>query len=144
MQLPCTALLYFIPVHHTKQKMKTPLSSATLVYLPCTGNFGNVYRARLQKGEKQIVVAIKMIKNLEDPRDKSDFEREQGIMQQMAHPNIVRLYGLLRNEGTYVRVCVQNYNHVCALLCTCRPSINGARIHAKWRLKDFSEGKLLR
>ena len=59
-----------------------------------TGNFGEVYRAKLQKDNKILEVAIKMVKNFEDKKDRSDFEREQIIMSKMAHPNIVSLYGL--------------------------------------------------
>ena len=65
-----------------------------------------MYQAKLHRKDKKIEVAIKQIKNLEDPKDKLDFEREQNIMQQMAHPNIVQLYGLLSDESTYIRQTV--------------------------------------
>jgi serine/threonine protein kinase len=64
-----------------------------------TGNFGDVYRASMKKGTKQIEVAIKMVKNLEDKTDRVDFEREQMIMSTMVHHNIVKLYGLIHDEG---------------------------------------------
>ena len=51
--------------------------------------------------------AIKMMKNLEDTKDKLDFEREQI----MAHPNIVQLYGLISDEG------VMGGGHVCLFVC---------------------------
>lgn len=66
-----------------------------------TGHFGEIYYAKLQRDDKTLEVAIKMVKNLEDEKDRSDFEREQIIMSKMAHPNIVPLYGLIQDEGSY-------------------------------------------
>ncbi len=40
-----------------------------------------------------------MVKNLKDEDERYDFEREQSIMSKMAHPNIVKLYGLIVDEG---------------------------------------------
>ena len=39
------------------------------------------------------------MKNLKDQRDRDDFEREQSIMSQMNHPNIVKLYGIVHDQG---------------------------------------------
>ena len=89
--------------------------------LHALGNFGAVYSAKLQKGRKKIEVAIKMVKNLEDPKDKLDFEREQNIMQRMAHPNIVQLYGLISDEG------VMGACHVCFFNCS--KLVDGASVH---------------
>jgi serine/threonine protein kinase len=68
--------------------------------LSSIGNFGEVYHAKMKKGTKEIEVAIKMVKNLEDEMDRLDFEREQAIMSTMVHHNVVRLYGLIHDEGT--------------------------------------------
>ena len=65
-----------------------------------TGNFGDVYSAKLLKDNKEkIDIAIKVVKNLNDQRDRDDFEREQSIMSQMKHPNIVELYGIVYDQG---------------------------------------------
>ena len=71
------------------------------VNFPClfSGHFGEVYRAKLQKGPKKIEVAVKTVKYLKDPNDRADFEREQAVMSRMAHPNIVTLYGLICDDG---------------------------------------------
>ena len=58
----------------------------------------------LQKGQKKIEVAIKTVKNLEDPQDRRDFEREQTVMSRMAHPNIVTLYGLIHDDGKTIHI----------------------------------------
>ena len=65
-----------------------------------TGNFGDVYSAKLLKdNNEKIDIAIKVVKNLKDQRDRDHFEKEQSIMSLMKHPNIVKLYGLIYDQG---------------------------------------------
>lgn len=61
-----------------------------------TGQFGKVYRARLSRGTASIDVAVKTIKRYESKKERT---REQAVMSQLAHPNVVRLYGLVQ-QGT--------------------------------------------
>lgn len=61
-----------------------------------TGQFGKVYRAKLNQGMVSVDVAVKTIKRYESDHERAEFLREQGMMSQMAHPNVVRLYGLVQ------------------------------------------------
>ena len=72
--------------------------------MPCwliliSGHFGEVYYAKLQRGSQQSEVALKTVQTSKDRRDKLEFERVQSIMPKMAHPNIVRVYGLSPDEN---------------------------------------------
>jgi len=62
------------------------------------GHFGKVYRAKLRHGRSTVDVAVKTIKKYDSEEAREAFLHEQAIMSQLAHPNVVRLYGLVQ-EG---------------------------------------------
>ena len=45
-------------------------------------------------------MAVKTIKKYELEKERAEFLHEQAIMSQLAHPNVVRLYGLVQ-QGMY-------------------------------------------
>lgn len=65
-------------------------------FVNVAGQFGKVYRAKLHRGNMHLDVAVKTIKSYESEHERTAFLREQAIMAQMAHPNVVRLYGLVK------------------------------------------------
>lgn len=60
------------------------------------GQFGKVFRATMQRGSEPIKVAVKTAKK----STSEEFLQEMKIMSQMVHPNIVQLYGIIR-DGMY-------------------------------------------
>ena len=61
------------------------------------GKFGKVYKAQMQKN----TVAVKVTKKYSSEKAMSDFQNQMSIMMEVAHPNIVRLYGII-SEGMYL------------------------------------------
>ena len=60
-----------------------------------------VYKAKLKRDYGNISVAVKTIKKYSEPQEVENFLREQAVMADMVHPNVVRLYGLVE-RGTYL------------------------------------------
>jgi serine/threonine protein kinase len=58
------------------------------------GQFGRVYKADFVKDTGSVPVAVKSIKVYTESQ-KRNFLREQAVMAEMVHPNVVRLYGLI-------------------------------------------------
>ena len=71
----------------------------TVLKLFCTGQFGHVYTAKMNKS----TVAVKVIKRYSSKRVKDQFENEMSIMSQVSHHNIIRLHGILREGETSYR-----------------------------------------
>lgn len=47
------------------------------------------------KSTGSVPVAVKSIKQYEEPQERRNFFKEQAAMREMAHPNVVRLYGFI-------------------------------------------------
>ena len=60
-----------------------------------SGKFGKVYKAQM----RTITVAVKVTKKYSSEKAIRDFHNEMSIMSEVAHHNIVRLYGIV-SEGT--------------------------------------------
>lgn len=62
------------------------------------GQFGKVFKATLQRGMEPISVAVKTVKKMSaSQKEEEEFRREMNVMSQMIHPNIVQLYGLVKD-----------------------------------------------
>jgi hypothetical protein len=65
------------------------------------GNFGDVYKGTWRRGSGDVVdVAVKKCKVSELEQNGMKFLQEAAIMGQFDHPNIARLYGIVRDENT--------------------------------------------
>ena len=65
------------------------------------GQYGEVYKADYARENKSnLTVAVKAIKNYQSQKARDDFLKEMDIMSKFAHPNIVKLYGLVQ-QGEY-------------------------------------------
>lgn len=62
-----------------------------------TGQFGKVFRALMQRGSEPIKVAVKTAKKSTSTKEQVEFRREMNIMSKMVHPNIIQLYGIIRD-----------------------------------------------
>lgn len=60
------------------------------------GQFGVVYKANFIKTTGRVPVAVKSIKQYEEPQEIRNFLKEQAVMAEMVHPNVVKLYGLIQ------------------------------------------------
>ena len=61
------------------------------------GQFGKVFRAVMQKGSETTSVAVKTAKKSTSTKEQQEFQYEMNIMSQMVHPNIVQLYGIIKD-----------------------------------------------
>ena len=89
------------------------------------GKFGEVYKAQLRRA---ITVTVKVTKEYSSKNSKAmrDFQNEMSIMSEVAHSNIVRLYGIV-SEGEYdavlhtsptsIRGRIFMYNHPPLYIC---------------------------
>ena len=84
------------------------------------GNFGEVHKAVWRKKGEDVNVAVKMQNDKAKEKEKVTFLQEAATMGQFNHPNIVKMFGIVPEEGksdscvsTYA--CARN-THV--LLCT--------------------------
>ena len=88
------------------------------------GNFGEVHKAVWRKNGEDINVAVKMQNDKAKEKEKVTFLQEAATMGQFNHPNIVKMFGIVPEEGksdscvsTYV--CAHNNTYSCALLHLC-------------------------
>ena len=58
----------------------------------------------MQRGSEPISVAVKTAKKSTSAKEQMEFRREMNIMSQMVHPNIVQLYGIIK-DGMNIRYC---------------------------------------
>ena len=63
------------------------------------GQFGKIYKAVFIQDTSEMTVAVKTIKKYESEQETSDFLHEMRITMDLAHPNIIHLYGIV-DEGT--------------------------------------------
>ena len=73
---------------------QSSVSNKVYVFL---GKFGKVYKAQMQA----ITVAVKVTKKYSSEKAMRDFQNQISIMREVAHQNIVRLYGII-SEGKYL------------------------------------------
>ena len=64
------------------------------------GRFGEIHHAKLKRQNSTVEVAVKTLKKIDDKKQRSDFLKEQSIMSELMHPNIVRFYGIT-NDGKH-------------------------------------------
>lgn len=63
------------------------------------GQFGTVYKAKLVNHDGRVVdVAIKTIRQYTSGKVMDDFIREMTVMTQLIHPNIINLYGVVKES----------------------------------------------
>lgn len=70
-----------------------------MMYTCIPGEFGDIYCGKYYSQRREFVdVAVKSLKECESEKEKRNFEREMAISAdpKMKHPNIVRVYGLVR------------------------------------------------
>lgn len=64
------------------------------------GQFGTVRKGIWNEGtDRNVEVAIKMLKENSDDRERVKFLQEAAIMAQFKHPNVVSLYGVVSSGG---------------------------------------------
>ena len=87
----------FLPSHSMTLSSPPPHNARFTGHLG-SGEFGTVQRGVWQHGGHSQEVAIKMLNSSATPEDKVRFLREAAIMGQFAHPNIIRLHGVITEE----------------------------------------------
>jgi serine/threonine protein kinase len=67
------------------------------------GNFGIVYKGVWTRSNGEWdEVAVKMLKDFNDPASEDEIQRELNIMKRLNHENVVRIRGVLPNDGIIV------------------------------------------
>ena len=72
------------------------------------GNFGEVHKAVWRKNGEDINVAVKMQNDKAKEKEKVTFLQEAATMGQFNHPNIVKMFGIVPEEGKSDS-CVSTY-----------------------------------
>ena len=67
-----------------------------------SGKFGEVFKAEM----RTTTVAIKVTKKYSSEKAMRDFQNEMSIMSEVAHHNIVRLYGVISEGLCSTGICV--------------------------------------
>ena len=89
-----------------------------------SGQFANVEEGTWKKGvNKDVRVALKIMKPGSTEEDKIKFLQEAAIMAQFRHPNVVSLYGVV-SKGDPVSVIV-DYNYMHIVMCVCTLTMYG-------------------
>ena len=68
------------------------------------GGMGVVWRARDERLERDVALKVLHPWVADDPELRERFEREASALARLEHPNVVRLYDVLENEGQTVLV----------------------------------------
>ena len=63
-----------------------------------SGQFGAVYQGVWRRGQAEMKVAVKTLKEGAKEEDRVKFLQEAAIMGQFKHPNVVTMYGVVK-EG---------------------------------------------
>ena len=69
-----------------------------------TGKFGKVYKG-IHKSSG-LPVAIKTIKQYESEKERESFQKEMIVISKIMHPNIVRLFGLVQQGRSFIRITI--------------------------------------
>lgn len=70
------------------------------------GQFGKIFKGVYKRSEGEgLPVAIKTIKKYESEKERKSFQKEMTVMSKLIHPNIVRLFGLVK-QGKFISVMV--------------------------------------
>ena len=71
------------------------------------GQFGKIFKGIYKRSEGEgLPVAIKTIKKYESEKERQSFQKRMAVMAKLIHPNIVRLFGLIK-QGK-LKVCELN------------------------------------
>jgi serine/threonine protein kinase len=66
-------------------------------FMHAAGQFGKIFKGVYKRSEGEgLPVAIKTIKKYESEKERKSFQKEMTVMSKLIHPNIVRLFGLIK------------------------------------------------
>ena len=69
------------------------------IYIIVLGQFGVVFKALLRNDDGRVVeVAIKTIRRYDSQKEMDNFVREMTVMSRLIHPNIIHLYGIVKED----------------------------------------------
>lgn len=88
-----------------------PLLESTNLLLKSfhVGQFGKVFRAVMKRGSEPVSVAVKTAKKLSSS-NQMEFLREMNIMSQMVHPNIVQLFGVIKDGKQHNKIALFTFD----------------------------------